>query len=90
VVTVARPTAVAEAGVRIARAAGLDAEPVAIEATGSVWAAIVEIADRHDASTIVMGSRGLTGLRSLLFGSVSSAVVHHADRPTLIIRRPVG
>jgi nucleotide-binding universal stress UspA family protein len=52
-----------------------------------VWKTIVEIADRHDAATIVMGSRGLTGLRPLLLGSVSSAIVHHADRPTLIIRQ---
>jgi nucleotide-binding universal stress UspA family protein len=35
-----------------------------------------------------MGSRGLTGLRSLLLGSVSSAVVHHTARPTLVIPRP--
>ena len=81
---------VATEGVRIAQEAGLDAEPVAIEATGPVWETIVEIADRHDAATIVMGSRGLTGLRSMLLGSVSSAVVHHADRPTLIIRQPVA
>ena len=52
-----------------------------------MWKTIVEIADRHDAATIVMGSRGLTGLRPMLLGSVSSAVVHRADRPTLIIRQ---
>jgi len=47
------------------------------------------IADRHDAAAIVMGSRGLTGLTSmLLVGSVSSAVLHHAGRPTLIVRVP--
>ena len=50
----------------------------------------MEIADRHDAAAIVMGSRGLAGVRSMLLGSVSSAVVHHADRPTLIIRQPVA
>ncbi|MEJ7784999.1 MAG: universal stress protein [Solirubrobacteraceae bacterium] len=37
-----------------------------------------------------MGSRGLTGVRSMLLGSVSSAVVHHADRPTLVIHRRSG
>ena len=79
---------VAGDGVRIAQQAGLHAEPVAVEATGPVWKTIVEIADRNDAATIVMGSRGLTGLRSMLLGSVSSAVVHHADRPTLVIRQP--
>ena len=77
---------VAGDGVRIAEQAGLHAEPVAVEATGPVWKTIVEIADRNDAATIVMGSRGLTGLQSMLMGSVSSAVVHHADRPTLVIR----
>ena len=78
---------VADEGVRIAQEAGLRAEPIAVEATGPVWKTILEIADRHDAATIVMGSRGLTGLRSMLLGSVSSAVVHHADRPTLVIRQ---
>jgi nucleotide-binding universal stress UspA family protein len=81
---------VADEGVRIAQQAGLIAEPVAVKAAGSTWKSIVEIADRNDAVTIVMGSRGLTGLRAMLLGSVSSAVVHHADRPTLIVRRPVA
>jgi nucleotide-binding universal stress UspA family protein len=80
----------ADEGVRIAQEAGLLAEPVAIEASGPVWKTIVGIADRDDAATIVMGSRGLTGLRAMLLGSVSSAVVHHADRPTLIVRQPVA
>jgi nucleotide-binding universal stress UspA family protein len=79
---------VAGEGGRIARDAGLEAEPVVIEAAGPVWETIVEIADRHDAATIVMGSRGLTGIRSMLLGSVSSAVVEHADRPTLVVRQP--
>jgi nucleotide-binding universal stress UspA family protein len=81
---------VADEGVRIALAAGLRAEPCPLEASGSVWRTIVELADRHDAAAIVMGSRGLTGLRSMLLGSVSSAVVHHAGRPTLVIRHPVA
>jgi nucleotide-binding universal stress UspA family protein len=79
---------VADDGVRIAEEAGLQAKPVAVKATGPVWKTILEIADRHDATAIVMGSRGLTGIRSILLGSVSSAVVHHADRPTLVVRHP--
>jgi nucleotide-binding universal stress UspA family protein len=95
VVEVERPSAdndgrVAEEGVRIAQQAGLDAEPVSIGSTGHVWETIVGVADRQDATSIVMGSRGLTGLRSILLGSVSNAVVHHADRPTLIVPRPVS
>jgi nucleotide-binding universal stress UspA family protein len=80
---------IADEGVRIAEESGLRAESTAVEAPGPVWTTILEIADRHDAATIVMGSRGLTGLRSLLMGSVSSAVVHHAARPTLVIPRPL-
>jgi nucleotide-binding universal stress UspA family protein len=77
---------IADEGVGLAREAGLEAEPVAIKATGSVWKTIVETADAQDAAAIVMGSRGLTGVRSMLLGSVSSAVVHHADRPTLVVQ----
>jgi nucleotide-binding universal stress UspA family protein len=79
---------VAEEGARIAREAGLRAESIAIEATPPIWMTIVETADLHDAAAIVMGSRGLTGLRSMLLGSVSNAVVHHTDRPTLVIHHP--
>jgi nucleotide-binding universal stress UspA family protein len=78
---------VARDGVRIAQQAGLHAKPVAVEATGPVWKTIVEIADRHDAAIIAMGSRGLTGLRPMFQENVSTAIVHHADRPTLIIRQ---
>jgi nucleotide-binding universal stress UspA family protein len=79
---------VAERGVRIAQDAGLEAKPVAVKAAGPVWKSIIEIADCNDAAAIVMGSRGLTRLSSMLLGSVSSAVVHHANRPTLVIHRP--
>ena len=75
----------ADDGVRIALDAGLAAEPMAVEADGPVWKVVTEAADRNDAAVIVMGSRGLTGLRSMLLGSVSSAVVQHADRPVLVV-----
>lgn len=75
----------AEEGVSLARRAGLEAEPLAVEADGPVWEAIVETADRRQAAVIVLGSRGLTGLRSILLGSVSGTVVHQAHRPTLVI-----
>jgi nucleotide-binding universal stress UspA family protein len=73
-------------GAAIAREAGLEADPFVVKATGPVWKTIVEVADRKRAAMIVMGSRGLTGLRSVLLGSVSSAVVHHSHQPALVIR----
>lgn len=75
----------ADEGVSLARRAGLEAEPLAVEADGPIWEAIVETADRRQAAVIVLGSRGLTGLRSILLGSVSGTVVHQAHRPTLVI-----
>jgi len=32
----------------------------------------------------VIGSRGLTGLKSVLLGSVSHAVLQHADLPVIV------
>ena len=75
-------------GVRIARDAGFDAEPAAIKASGPVWKTILELADGNDAAAIVVGSRGHGSIGRMLMGSVSTAVVHHADRPTLVINRP--
>jgi hypothetical protein len=49
---------VAHEGVRIAHEAGLEAEPVAIKATGPVWETIIETDAQHNAAAIVMGSRG--------------------------------
>jgi nucleotide-binding universal stress UspA family protein len=80
----------ADEGVRIAQGAGLQAEPLPVKAAGSIWEAIVDIANCHEAATIVMGSRGLAGLRALFLGSVSAAVVHHADRPTLIVPQAIA
>jgi nucleotide-binding universal stress UspA family protein len=79
---------VALAGARAAQEAGLRAVPLAVRAAGPVWEAIIAAADTSDAGAIVMGSRGLSGIRSMLLGSVSAAVVRNAERPTLVVRRP--
>jgi nucleotide-binding universal stress UspA family protein len=49
--------------------------------------AIVQLADEIDAGLIVMGSRGLGGIRRALMGSVSDSVVRHAHCPVLVVRR---
>jgi nucleotide-binding universal stress UspA family protein len=75
----------AEEGAGIARATGFDAIAIVAEAKGPIWAAVEQSAEEHDASAIVVGSRGLSGIKSLLLGSVSSGIVHHALRPTVVI-----
>ena len=47
---------------------------------------IVKLAEELDASLIVMGSRGLGGVRRSLMGSVSDSVVRHAHSSVLIVR----
>ena len=75
----------AEEGAGIARATGFDAISIVAEAKGPVWAAVEQVAEEHDASAIVVGSRGFSGIKSLLLGSVSSGIVHHALRPTVVV-----
>jgi nucleotide-binding universal stress UspA family protein len=76
----------AEEGAGIARATGFDATAISAEAKGPIWLAVEQAAEDHDADAIVVGSRGLSGVKSLLLGSVSSGIVHHALRPTIVIR----
>jgi nucleotide-binding universal stress UspA family protein len=48
---------------------------------------IVGLAEEIGAGLIVVGSRGLGGIRRALMGSVSDAVVRHAHCPVLVVRR---
>ena len=81
---------IAEEGAGIARAVGFDATPLVAEAGGPIWDAVRKAADAQDALAVLVGSRGHTGLKSVLLGSVSSGVVHHARRPTVVVRRADG
>ena len=47
---------------------------------------IVQVAEDIGAGLIVMGSRGLGGLRRALMGSVSDSVVRHAHCPVMVVR----
>lgn len=72
-----------ERGVELAQRAGFHARGQ-IE-RGKTWHAICEAAAELDASTIVLGARGLSRVESMLLGSVSAAVLVHARRPVLVI-----
>ena len=54
---------------------------------GQVDLEIVALAEELGADLIVMGCRGLGGVRRALMGSVSDSVVRHAHCPVLVVRQ---
>jgi nucleotide-binding universal stress UspA family protein len=73
-------------GALLAEAAGFSARGLEIEAAPT-WKGIVHAAGEHDASLIVLGSHGRTGLAGVLLGSVAEAVAAHSRRSVLIVHR---
>lgn len=51
----------------------------------SIADALNEHAAERGAAVLVVGSRGQSGSRELLLGSVAKAVLHHAHRPVLVV-----
>ena len=49
---------------------------------------IVETASAQGSDLIVMGSRGLSGVESLVLGSVTQKVMHQAHTAVLVVRAP--
>jgi nucleotide-binding universal stress UspA family protein len=80
-----RSNSILEEGVTLARRTGFAAEGRLERTTGAPWRAIVDVAEELDAQLIVVGARGLSTVESVLLGSVSNAVVHHAKRPVLVV-----
>jgi nucleotide-binding universal stress UspA family protein len=69
----------------------IELDNVTIEAEladGPAAQALSEVARLHDAREIVVGSRGLRGIRAAL-GSVSQRLLRMADRPVVVVP-PVG
>jgi nucleotide-binding universal stress UspA family protein len=76
---------VVDAGVTIAREAGFDAQGLLLEADRPTGELIAATAEELDAPAIVMGQRGLSGLKSALLGSVSRDVVNAYHRPVVVV-----
>ena len=54
---------------------------------GTPAAEIVELAEELEVGLVVVGSRGLGGIRRALMGSVSDSVVRHAHCLVLVVRK---
>ena len=55
--------------------------------TGFSAEEIIKAASRFRADLIVLGSRGLSGMKRTFLGSVSSKVARHAPCPVLVVRK---
>ena len=52
----------------------------------SIVSTILQYAQKDDADLIVIGTRGITGFKKMLLGSVASGIVTYAHCPVLVIR----
>jgi len=80
--------ALAEEGAKIAAAAGIEARAIGALSYGNIWSTILRVAEDEDVAAVAVGSRGRSDLKSILLGSVSSGVIHHCERPVVVVRGP--
>jgi nucleotide-binding universal stress UspA family protein len=52
----------------------------------SIEAAIVDYAEKSDIDLLVLSTKGYSGIKKLLLGSVASAVLTYAHCPVMVIR----
>jgi nucleotide-binding universal stress UspA family protein len=69
----------------VAAEAGVDCEAVHADDEAGVAEQICRIAAARKARMIVIGAHGWSPTRRVLHGSVSTAVVHEAHRPVLVV-----
>jgi nucleotide-binding universal stress UspA family protein len=54
--------------------------------SSSCSAAIIDYAKRNNVDLIVIGTKGMTGLKHFLLGSVANSIISHAHCPVLAVR----
>ena len=75
---------VAARGAALADKAGFRSQSMAVQAAPT-WKGIVETAEQHKVSLIVLGSHRRRGLEKYLLGSVAAAVVAHSEASVLVV-----
>jgi nucleotide-binding universal stress UspA family protein len=73
-------------GASIAQAARFRAHSLTVKEP-TTWKGIARVADDRDASLIVLGSHGKSGLTGIFLGSVAGAVAAHSGRNVLIVHK---
>jgi nucleotide-binding universal stress UspA family protein len=65
----------------------VDLQTDVIVTARSIVAEIVTYAESKNFNLIIIGTRGKTGLKRMLLGSVASGVVTYAHCPVLVVRK---
>jgi nucleotide-binding universal stress UspA family protein len=73
-------------GASMAQAAGFRTQSLTVR-EAPTWKGIARVADDYDASLIVLGSHGKSGLTGMFLGSVAGDVAAHSGRTVLIVHR---
>ena len=73
-----------ESLLKVARKAGLRAEGLLLK-DGAPEEAIARAAKKHSSDLVVVGTRGLTGFRRLVLGSVASRIIAASPCPVLAV-----
>jgi nucleotide-binding universal stress UspA family protein len=81
-----RAAMVAKEGARLGRSLGLEAEAHAIEDELNVAATIADVAGQRSVDAVVIGSHGLSGLRSRLLGSTTRDILARCRVPIVVVR----
>ena len=59
---------------------------VMVPRTSNPSIALVDYSEKNNVDLIIVGTRGITGFKKMLLGSVASGVVTYAHCPVLVIR----
>ena len=81
-----RAALVAEEGAQLGLSLGLEAEALAIADEANIGATIADLAEQRSVAAVVIGSHGISGLRSHLLGSTSREILGRCARPVVVVR----
>ncbi|HYI35872.1 MAG TPA: universal stress protein [Thermoleophilaceae bacterium] len=79
-------TRVADEGAELANSLGLAAEAHSVADDLDVADTVIDLARDRGAAAIVVGSHGISGLRSHLVGGVSRKLIRHSELPVVVTR----
>jgi nucleotide-binding universal stress UspA family protein len=80
---------IAEQGAALAREAGFRPQSITVE-DAPTWQGIVNTAQDHGASLIVIGTHRHTGVSGRLLGSTAAEVMRHSVAPVMIVHEPAA